>query len=392
MELLLGGICILIGVAIGFWLARYLYNVSSEKQSELNQQTMQLQERLLAAERQNFESLAHKILEVNANKFSEQSHKNLSNLLDPLKEKLVNFEKKVTDTFSEEARQRYTLKGEIDRIIEANNKIHSQAENLAKALKGESKIQGDWGEMILEKILEDSGLRKDLDYIPQAREMDLRGIDGQLLKPDYIIKLPENKHIIVDSKASIKAYADYCNNTVETEKLICQKQLIDSIRNHVKNLASKRYQETNGLGTPDFVLMFIPIEGAYNLALQQDKDLHTFAWNLKVAIVCPSTLFVTLRTIASLWRIDLQNKHALKIAEESGALYDKFVGFVDDMQTIGKSLDTTRIVYDSALNKLSTGRGNVVKRLEEIKKLGAKASKSLPDKLLSISDNENQLS
>ena len=337
-----------------------------------------------------FENLAHKIFDEKTNVFKRQSKENLDVILSPLKDKLVDFEKKVNDSFVKQAQEQFSLTEQIKVIVEAKNQLSLQAEGLTKALKGDSKVQGDWGEVMLEKILEDVGLRKGIDYILQGGGMGLKDAEGKHQKPDVIVNLPDNKHVVVDSKVSLTAYERFFNEREDdVARATYLKEHLTAVKSRVKELEARRYQDTQGLGTPDFVLMFIPIESAYMLALQEDRSLHEFAWNKGVAIVCPSTLFSSLSTIASLWKLALQNQNAEEIARKGGALYDKMVGFVTDMQSIGKNIKTLEGSYDSAMNKLSEGkRENILKQAEELKEMGVKASKSLPSNLVPKKDND----
>ncbi len=337
-----------------------------------------------------FENLAHKIFEEKTKIFKKQSQENLDVILSPLKEKLSDFQKKVDDSFGNQAKEQFALKEQIKMIVEANDKITLQAEGLTNALRGDSKTQGDWGEVQLENILQNSGLRKDEDYILQGTGLGMKDSEtGKLQKPDVIINLPEDKHVILDSKVSLTHYERYFSEDDDVLRSGHLKQFLASVKKHVTDLKERRYQETDKLGTPDFVLMFMPIESAYMLALQEDRNLHQFAWEKGVAIVCPSTLFSTLRTIASLWRLVLQNKNSQEIARQGGALYDKIAGFVGDMQSLGKNLKTLEGTYESAMNKLSTGQGNILGRTEKIKALGAKAAKSLPTALVESDEISN---
>ena len=329
-----------------------------------------------------FENLSNKIFDQKNESFKKQSQESLSTLLNPLKEKLGEFEKKVNDSFGKQSKEQYSLKEEIKNIVESNEKITLQAESLANALKGDSKVQGDWGEIILEKILEDSGLRKNVDYTVQGGGLNLRDVDDRLQKPDVIVQLPENKHVIIDSKVSLTHYERFFSETDNDEGSVHLKQFLASVKKHIGDLEQRRYQDTEKLGTPDFVLMFIPIEAAYILAVQEDSQLQNYAWNKKVVLVCPTTLFATLKTIASVWRLELQNKNALEIARQGGQLYDKIEGFVRDMQIMGKQIDTVGKTYSGAMNKLSDGRGNILSKAEKLRELGAKTSKSLPQELL----------
>lgn len=344
-----------------------------------------LQEEARATHEQNrlqFEQLATKIFEANSSKFGEQSQKSLNEMLNPMKERFSEFQNLVAQSFGAQANEQRTLKTEIERIV-------MQADGLTKALKGDNKAQGNWGEVMLERILEDAGLVRGRDYTAQGEGMGLRHAEhGGAVKPDYVINLPDGKHLIIDSKVSLKDYEQFCNAQDDTARLVSLKQHLTSVRNQVLNLAGKRYQDS-GLGTPDFVLLFMPIEGAYALAVQQDAQLHSFAWDKKVVIVCPSTLFATMRTIASLWRIEQQNRNTQEISRQGADLYDKFVGFVSDLQSMGEQLGRTQKFYDAAMNKLSEGKGNLINRAESMRKLGLKPSKALPKELLEAVEEDD---
>lgn len=328
--------------------------------------------------RLQFENLANRIFDEKTTKFKKESEEGIAQILSPLKERLLEFQKKVEDSFGDQAKEQTSLKREIERIVLANEKITLQTENLTNALKGDSKMQGNWGEIILENILEESGLRKEQDYVVQYA---VESVEGSRQHPDVIIKLPENKHVIIDSKVSLTHYERYFSDQDETSRGRHLKQYLSSVKTHVDDLHKRRYQDAKGMGAPDFVLMFMPMEGAHSLAIQQDRELHNYAWNKKIVIVCPTTLFATLRTIASVWRIELQNRNALEIADRGGKLYDKVVRFVEEMQELGRKIDGTQKSYDEAFKILSTGRGNILKQTQDLKDLGAKASKSLPEEL-----------
>lgn len=331
-----------------------------------------------------FENLSNKIFDEKSETFKKQSQDSLGAMLTPLKEKLNEFENKVNESFGNQAKEQFSLKEQIKNIVETSETMRLETQNLTNALKGDSKTQGDWGEVILEKILEDSGLRKGHDYSLQGGGMNLRDDSGVLQKPDVVVNLPENKHVIIDSKVSLTHYERFFSEQNEEARPVHLKQFLSSMRKHIGDLEQRRYQDTEKLGTPDFVLMFVPIEAAYILAVQEDADLQNFAWNKKVVLVCPTTLFATLRTVSSVWRLELQNKNAQEIAKQGGMLYDKIEGFVKDMQAMGKQLDTVGKTYDTAMNKLSTGKGNILGRTEKLRELGAKASKSLPQELLDV--------
>lgn len=326
-----------------------------------------------------FKNLANEIFEEKSKKFTEQNKTNIHDLLSPLKEKIGEFQKKVEDTNKEGAERNASLVEQIKYLSDLNKQITKEAENLTKALKGDSKAQGNWGEVILERILEKSGLEKDREYETQVSEV---GDDGKRYQPDVVIRLPENKHIIVDSKVSLTAYERFVNAEDETEKLTQLKLHINSIKAHVKGLSDKSYQNLYGLEGLDFVLLFIPIEPAFTLAVQQDPELFNDAYSKNIVIVSPTTLIATLRTISSIWKQEYQNKNAIEIARQGGALYDKFQAFTEDLISIGKHLNGTQKAYQESMKKLSEGSGNLVKRAETLKKLGAKASKQIDDRLI----------
>jgi len=326
-----------------------------------------------------FENIANKILDDKSKKFTDQNKTNLDIILNPLKEKIKDFEAKVEKAYKAESDERVTLKAEIKNLIELNKQVSEEANNLAKALKGDNKKQGNWGEVILEKVLERSGLTKGQEYETQYSTSN---DEGKRIQPDVVIKLPDNKHIIVDSKVSLIAYEAFVSAETEADKERFIKEHVLSIRNHVKSLSEKNYPTSPDFNTPDFVLLFMPIESSFSLAVQSEQELFSYAWDKKIVIVSPSTLLATLRTIASIWKQERQTKNAIEIAKQSGALYDKFVGFVEDMDKIGKSIDASKIAYDGAINKLHKGAGNLVKRVQEIEKLGAKTTKQIPTKFI----------
>jgi len=326
-----------------------------------------------------FESIAAKILKQNTAEFSASNQKSITELLSPLKEKIQVFEKKVEDTYEKGLKDQTDLKAELKKLHDLNLKISDEANNLTRALKGDVKKQGNWGEMILERILERSGLTEGREY---QKQESVLSENGQRFQPDVVIHLPDQKHIVVDSKVSLVAYERLVNSDDERDRANRVREHLQSVRGHIKILSEKHYQNSQGFNSPDFVLLFIPIESSFSIAVQEDQDLFSFAWDNKVVIVSPSTLLATLRTIASIWQQENQNRNALEIARQSGALYDKFVGFIEDMESIGRSIDSTRKNYEMASNKLYLGSGNLVKRAENIKKLGAKTTKELPQEKL----------
>ncbi len=324
-----------------------------------------------------FQNIANKLLDEKSQKFIETNRSNLDVLLNPLKENIKAFEDKVEKVYNMEAAERNTLKGAITQLMDLNKLISSEAQNLTKALKGDNKKQGNWGEVILEKVLERSGLVKGQEYRLQA---SITTTDGTRLQPDAIIDLPDDKHLVIDSKVSLIAYERLVNCETEEERKLFSKAHVESIRGHVSNLSAKNYHDLYQINSPDFVLLFVPIESSFSFAVQLDAELFSDAWDKRVVIVSPSTLLATLRTIASIWKQERQNRNVLEIARLSGAMYDKFVGFVGDMEGIGKNIKLSQSAYDNALNKLSEGSGNLIKTAEKIKGLGAKANKQIDQK------------
>ncbi|WP_312134521.1 DNA recombination protein RmuC [Sphingobacterium sp.] len=326
-----------------------------------------------------FQVLANKILEEKTLKFTQQNQQNISLILDPLKEKIKSFEEKVEKTYQQESAERSVLKGVVEQLMQQSMQIKDEANNLAKALKGDNKRQGNWGEVILERVLERSGLLKDQEYKLQAAILDE---EGKRLQPDAVIYLPDEKHLIVDSKLSLVAYERAVNADTEEDRALFVKQHVQSIENHVKELSAKDYQSLYKIVSPEFVLMFIPIESSLSLAVNHKPELFSDAWDRRVVIVSPSTLLATLRTIASIWKQERQNRNVLEIAKEAGLLYDKFVGFLDDMDQIQGFIQKAASKHEDAMKKLSTGSGNVIKKVESLKVLGAKANKQINDKYL----------
>ena len=392
---------ILIGIAIGFlagwFIAKFKFEsgnviwqddlnniielnkqVAAKDQviENLNKQLEQHEEKL----KTEFENLANKILKQNTAEFAEANQKKLTDILNPLKEKITKFENKVEETYIKGTRERSALVEQIKNLTDLNKQMSEDATNLTKALKGESKTQGEWGEIRLELILEKAGLVQNIHYSKQNTFKDEAGRDK---RPDFIINLPDNKHLVIDSKMSLKAYEQYFNCSDDDEKEIHLKKHLESIREHIKDLSSKNYQNLYQINTPDYVLMYIPIEPAFTLAIQSDIELMLWALEKKnVVMVTTSTLLATLSTVSSIWKQEDQKKHVQEIARQSGALYDKFKNFVDDLLDVGKRMNSAKTAYDDAMNKLSTGSGNLIKRAENIKKLGAKTTKSLPQPLL----------
>lgn len=340
---------------------------------ENQQSEIENQQKRLTAE---FENIANKIMKQRSDEFSASNQKNIGDLLNPLKEKIQLFEKKVDETYDKELRDKISLKEEVRKLTELNARVSEEANNLTKALKGDVKKQGNWGEIILERVLERSGLTKGQEY---EREEVVEGADRSVQRPDVILHLPDNKHIIIDSKVSLVAYERYITAENEEKQMLSAKEHINSIRSHVKLLSEKNYQNAQNINTPDFVLMFIPIEASFSVAVQGDSELFSYAWERKIVIVSPTTLLATLRTISSIWKQENQTKNAQEIARLSGTLYDKFIGFTEDMVKIKNNLDRTSSAYDDAVKKMKDGSGNIIRTAEKIKELGAKTgNKSLP--------------
>ena len=326
-----------------------------------------------------FENLANKILEEKTLKFTEQNQQNLKNILNPLQEKITDFEKKVENTHKESIDYHAALRQQILGLKEMNLQMSKETLNLTKALKGDSKIQGNWGELVLERVLEKSGLEKGREYEIQK---SFTTEEGNRVQPDVIINLPDGKKMIVDSKVSLTAYEKYINEEDDEQKNSFLKEHVNSLKRHVEQLGSKNYQHLYQMESPDFVLLFIPIEPAFAIALNEDTQLYNKAFERNIVIVTPSTLLATLRTIDSMWTNQKQQENAYEIARQAGALYDKFDGFVTDLVKIGKKMDEAKTEYEGAMNKLVDGKGNLITSVQKLKIMGAKAKKSLPDAIL----------
>jgi len=326
-----------------------------------------------------FQLLANSILEEKTQRFTQHNQEQMNLLLNPLKEKIKSFEEQVAKSYQQESAERHVLKGVVEQLMQQSVQIREEANNLAKALKGDNKKQGNWGEIILERVLERSGLIKDQEYRLQA---SVQEIGGKRLQPDAIIFLPDEKHLVVDAKLSMVAYERAVNADTEEDRIIALKQHVLSLENHIRELSAKDYHSLYGIHSPDFVLMFVPIESSLSMAVNQKPELFSDAWDRRVVIVSPSTLLATLRTIASVWKQERQNKNVLEIAKEAGLLYDKFVGFLDDMEQIQGYLQKASNKHEDAMKKLAEGPGNVVRKIEQLKNLGAKANKQIGGKYL----------
>lgn len=351
-----------------------------ERNKEQKEEVEKLQEKFT----KEFENLANKILEEKTNKFTEQNKENLKNILTPLQDKIQLFEKKVEDTHKESIDYHAALRQQILGLREMNEQMSKETLNLTKALKGDSKMQGNWGELILERVLEKSGLEKGREYEVQQSFVTE---EGNRVFPDVVINLPDGKKMVVDSKVTLTAYERYINEENDIEKAQHLKEHVLSIKRHVDQLSEKNYQDLYHMESPDFVLLFIPIESAFAIALNEDTSLYNKAFEKNIVIVTPSTLLATLRTIDSMWTNQKQQENALEIARQAGALYDKFEGFVADLVKVGNKIKDSKTEYDNAMSKLVDGSGNLINRVENLKKMGAKAKKSLPDNILQRANN-----
>ncbi|WP_338409997.1 DNA recombination protein RmuC [uncultured Flavobacterium sp.] len=346
-----------------------------ERNKEQKQEVEKLQEKFT----KEFENLANKILDEKSTKFTEQNKENMKNILSPLQEKILHFEKKVEDTHKESIDYHAALRQQILGLREMNAQMSKETVNLTKALKGDSKLQGNWGELVLERVLEKSGLEKGREYEVQQ---SFTSENGSRVLPDVIINLPDGKKMVVDSKVSLTAYERYVNGEDDDLKDTHLKEHVSSLKRHVEQLSAKNYHDIYEMESPDFVLLFIPIEPAFALALNVDNTLYNKAFEKNIVIVTPTTLLATLRTIDSMWTNQKQQENAIEIARQAGALYDKFEGFVTDLIKIGKKMDEAKVEYGSAMNKLVEGKGNLVTSVEKLKKMGAKAKKSLPETVI----------
>ena len=355
-----------------------------ERNKEQKEEVEKLQEKFS----KEFENLANKILEEKSNKFTEQNKENMKNILTPLQDKIQLFEKKVEDTHKESIDYHAALRQQIIGLREMNIQMSKETINLTKALKGDSKMQGNWGELVLERVLEKSGLEKGREYeVQQAFTTE----DGSRVFPDVVINLPDGKKMIVDSKVSLTAYEKYINEEDDILKISFLKEHVNSIKRHVEQLGNKNYHDLYQIESPDFVLLFIPIEPAFAMALNEDTSLYNKAFEKNIVIVTPATLLATLRTIDSMWTNQKQQENALEIARQAGALYDKFEGFVGDLIKIGKKIDESKIEYSGAMNKLVEGKGNLIVSVEKLKKMGAKAKKALPESILNRAEKDENI-
>ncbi|HBH06692.1 MAG TPA: DNA recombination protein RmuC [Flavobacteriales bacterium] len=360
---------------------------STSQRASLEQQNKELKE-FQEQLKLEFENIGNKILKTNAESLVDQNQKQLHSVLDPLKQRISDFERKVDETYDKELRDKTSLKKEIENLTKLNAQLSEDATNLTKALKGDSKLRGNWGELVLERVLELSGLEKDREY---RMEVVVHRTDGTLYRPDAVVYLPDNKHIIIDSKVSLVAYEQLSSATDSKVREMAVRNHIKSIRNHIKELSEKKYFDTDELASPEFTLMFIPIESSFSVALKSDVELFNYAWSNKIVLVSPTTLLATLRTIASLWKQEKQTRNVMEIARLGSALYNKFRGFVNDMEDIKKGLKKSQEAYDGAMNKLTEGRGNMIRTADKMRELGVKTKDKLPDELVNLGiENDEQ--
>jgi len=357
---------------------------NAELQTRLQEQDKNAKEKIVLlqnAERQlkdQFENLANKIFEHRSKQFSEQNKTSMEHIVSPIKNQLTDFQKRVEMVYDNETKDRISLREEIVSLRRDTEKMNQEALNLTRALKGDNKIQGNWGEMILEKVLEQSGLRKGIEYETQGA---FRDEDNQLFKPDVIVRLPEDKDVVIDSKVSLVAYEQYCSADDEQTRINALKAHTKAVRDHIKGLSDKDYSGLKGLRSLDFVLLFMPIEAAFMAAFQADERLFTDAFEHKIVVVTPTTLLATLKTIENIWRYERQNENAKMIADKAGSLYDKIRGFVEDLEKLGNQLSTANKTYDGVMNKLTTGNGNLVRQASSFVELGVKVKKTLSKNL-----------
>lgn len=352
-----------------------------QEQSGQNEEKLAMLERASEKMNKEFSSIAREIFDSRQKRYRDESKEQISTLLNPLQARIKDFEKRIEDTYSNESRERFSLAKELKNLQDLNIKISNDAINLTNALKGESKTQGTWGEVILERVLEKSGLQKGREYEVQVA---LRDEQGRKRQPDVVVHLPEGKNIIIDAKVSLTAYERYCSSAEDPERQEALRQHVQSLRRHLRGLGEKDYQRLEGTYTLDFVLLFVPVEAAFSLAVQYDGEIFSDGFEKNIVIVSPTTLLATLRTIQNIWRYENQNRNAQEIANRAGALYDKFVGFVSDIETIGSRIDSAQTAYTDAYKKLTSGKGNLVKRAEGMRELGVKVSKKLPRNLVEM--------
>jgi DNA recombination protein RmuC len=369
-------ISLVVGLLLGS-LIQHLRTQSIRLNYELLKEKYSLQEKFHQESSEKLEfrlkDISQQIFEEKSKRFREDSLRGMELMLNPFKEKMTEFSRKVEEMHLTDTKDRLKLHSEIERIVSTGQKMSQETENLTRALKGDVKLQGNWGELILEKVLEASGLREGEEFTLQGKDMKLKDQDGKHQMPDVIINLPEGKHLIIDSKVSLVSYERYVNDGTEEDL----SNFLDSLHEHIKGLSKKSYHELEKLVTPDYVMLFVPIEGAFTLSMQKDKELFNFAWERSIVIVSPSTLLATLRTVSSLWKQEKQTKNAIEIARQAGALYDKFAGVAEDLDQMQSQIRKVGDSFDTLKGKMLTGRGSLASRMENLKDLGAKSTKSL---------------
>ncbi|WP_278349923.1 MULTISPECIES: DNA recombination protein RmuC [Marinobacter] len=361
--------------------------VTLDKERRSASEKLELLEKNRDALKQEFENLANRIFEQKSERFSQQSKTSLDSLLNPFRDQLQDFRKRVEDVYTTETRDRQALRSEIKSLQELNRQITEEAANLTRALKGDKKIQGNWGELILERVLERSGLRKGVEYETQG---SYRDEDNQLLRPDVIVHLPDQRNLVIDSKVSLVAYQQWVTADQEEERAAALKQHVEAVRNHIRALSEKDYSQLNGLHSPDFVLLFMPIEPAFVAAFQQDENLFAEAFERKIIVVTPTTLLATLRTIENIWRYERQSQNARRIADRAGAVYDKLRVFVEAMEKLGSQLHTAQGTYDNAMNTLTRGRGNLISQANRFVELGVRVKKELPKSIVDQAEVDSE--
>jgi DNA recombination protein RmuC len=369
-------IALFAGLFLG-WFVQYIRTQNIRLNYELLKEKYGLQEKFHVESSEKLEfklkDITQQIFEEKSKRFREDSLRGMELMLNPFKEKMTEFQRKVEEMHLTDTKDRLKLHSEIERIVMTGQKMSLETENLTRALKGDVKLQGNWGELILEKVLEASGLREGEEFTLQGKDLKLKDEDGKHQMPDVIINLPEGKHLIIDAKVSLVAYERYVNDGSEEDL----SSFLDSLYQHIKGLSKKSYHQLDKLVTPDYVMMFVPIEGAFTLSMQKDKELFNYAWERSIVFVSPSTLLATLRTVSSLWKQERQNKNAIEIARQAGALYDKFAGVAEDLDQMQSQIRKVGDSFDNLKGKMLTGKGSLASRMENLKDLGAKSSKTL---------------
>ncbi len=386
--------------------SRILLDKSNEDKQKLELRLQEKQEKYLIAEKKiseleanhinhqtlrtqfsdHFKSLSQEIIDSKSKQFQDRVEKDLSGILNPLRDKIQSFQKSVEDNYYRSSEERNSLKGEIKQLCNTHDKLKEETQQLTQALKGNVKVQGQWGEVILNTILEHSGLIEGEHYTTQGKGLGMKDEEGRLQKPDVVINLPGNRHLVIDAKVSLTHYEQFISAALEEKKQEFLSAFLSSLKSHVKQLSEKHYSQSNQINAPDFTFMFFPIEGALSLAFEKDRELFEFSWKRSIAIVGPTSLLAAVKVAASIWRREKQNRSALEIAQAAGSLYDKCSAFMTDLEKIGENLRKADTSYQSAVSKLRNGQGNIISKLERIKKLGACTTKQIPEQFMSYSD------